>query len=107
LNKFPILFSASDLVLFFEVEITSKALSIPVISSDRQDRLELIQQLHEEGTTDAEIAEYMNERNLKTPTGKQYYSELVWVTRKKFLKRNLRKLDFTYKLKKLMFRVNA
>lgn len=89
------------MVLVFDVEITSKALSIPVISSGQQDRLELIQKLHENGFTDADIAEYMNERNLRTATGKQYYRELVWVTRKKFLKRNLRKNDLSYEVKNI------
>ena len=93
------------MVLVFDVEITSKALSIPVISSGQQDRLELIQKLHENGFTDADIAEYMNERNLRTATGKQYYRELVWVTRKKFLKRNLRKKDLSYEVKNIHFEV--
>lgn len=60
-NKFPILFSAEDLVLVFDVEITSKALSVPVISKGQQDRHELMQKLHEEGFSDADIVEYMNE----------------------------------------------
>ena len=92
-------------MLVFDVEITSKALSIPVISSGQQERLELIQQLHEDGFTDADIAEYMNERNIKTPTGKQYYQELVWATRNKFLKRNLRKKDLSYEIKNVHFEV--
>ena len=92
-------------MLVFDVEITSKALSIPVISSGQEDRHDLIQQLHNESLTDADIAEYMNERNIKTPTGKQYYQELVWVTRNKFLKRNLRKKDLSYEIKNVHFEV--
>lgn len=92
-------------MLVFDVELTTKALSVPVISQGQQDRHELIQKLHEEGFSDADIAEYMNERNIKTPTGKQYYQELVWVTRNKFLKRNQRKLDYQYEIKNLHFEV--
>ena len=92
-------------MLVFDVEITSKALSIPVISSGQQDRHELIQKLHEEGFSDADIADYLNERNIKTPTGKKYYQELVWVTRNKFLKRNLRKKDLSYEIKNVHFEV--
>jgi DNA-binding transcriptional MerR regulator len=87
------------------VEITSKALSIPVISLGQQERLELIQKLHKEGFSDADIAEYMNERNMKTPTSKKYYQELVWVTRNKFLKRNLRKKDLSCEIKNVHFEV--
>ena len=85
------------------MEITSKALSLPVISSGQQYRHDLIQKLHEEGFSDADIAEYMNERNIKTPRGKKYYQELVWVTRSKFEKRGLRKKDLSYKIKNVHF----
>jgi hypothetical protein len=54
------------------VEITSKVLSIPLISSGQQERLELIHKLHQKGFIDVDIPEYMKERNIKTPTGKQY-----------------------------------
>lgn len=92
-------------MLVFDVELTTKALSVPVLSQGQQDRHELIQKLHEEGFSDADIAEYMNERNIKTPKGKQYYQELVWVTRNKFLKRNQRKLDYQYEIQNLHFEV--
>ena len=93
------------MVLVFDVELTTKALSVPVLSQGQQERHDLIQQLHEDGFTDADIAEYMNERNIKTPTGKQYYQELVWATRNKFLKRNLRKKDLSYEIKNVHFEV--
>jgi len=67
-------------VLVFDVELTTKALSVPVLSQGQQDRHELIQKLHEDGFSDADIADYLNERNIKTPTDKKYYQELVWVT---------------------------
>jgi hypothetical protein len=87
------------------VEITSKVLSIPLISSGQQEQLELIHKLHQKGFSDVDNPEYMKERNIKTPTGKQYYQELVWVTRNKFIKRNLRKKDLSHEIKNVYFEV--
>ena len=85
------------------MEITTKSLSISVISDEQSLRHELILKLHNEGLTDKEIAQYLNSKNIKTPKGKLYYQELVWVTRDKFLKRNRRKLDYQYELKNFRF----
>ena len=93
------------MVLVFDVELTTTALSVSVLSQGQQERHDLIQKLHNEGLRDADIADYLNERNIKTPKGKQYYRELVSVTRKKVLKRNLRKEDFSYEIKDLHFEV--
>ena len=92
-------------MLVFDVELTTTALSVSVLSQGQQERHDLIQKLHNEGLRDADIADYLNERNIKTPKGKQYYRELVSVTRKKVLKRNLRKEDFSYEIKDLHFEV--
>lgn len=43
--------------------------------------------LHNDGYTDKEISDYLNNQNIKTPTGKDYYYELVFVTRKKIQRR--------------------
>lgn len=90
-------------MLSFEVEITSKSLSLNVLPKDQLDRLILIQKLHFDGLLDSEIAQFLNFNNIKTPKGKQYYQELVWVTRNKFEKRNLRKKDYKYEVKNIQF----
>ena len=102
-NKFPILFLPHEISLVFEVKITTKSLSINVISDKQLERHQLILKLHNEGLTDKEIAYYLNSKNIKTPKGKLYYQELVWVTRDKFLKRNRRKLDYQYEIENLGF----
>lgn len=94
-------------MLIFQVDITSRSLSIPVISKDQLDRLTLIKKLHLEGLSDKEIANYLNSKNIKTPKGKKYYQELIWVTRNKFEKRNIRKDEFTYEIKNIHFLIKA
>ncbi len=92
-------------MLSFEVEITSKSPSISVIPKDRLGRLILIKKLHSDGLSDRQIADYLNSNNIKTPKQKSYYSELVFVTRSKFEKRNLRKEEFSYQIKNMSFLV--
>ena len=47
--------------------------------------------LYNQGLNDREISDYLNSNDIKTPKGKEYYSELVFVTRKKITRReNLR-----------------
>lgn len=94
-------------MLSFEVEITSKALSLNVLPKSQLDRLILIKKLHFDGLLDSEIAQFLNSNNIKTPKGKQYYQELVWVTRNKFEKRNLRKQDFKYEVKNIQFLISV
>ncbi len=94
-------------MLSFEVEITSKSLSLNVLPKDQLGRLILIKKLHFDGLTDIEIAHFLNSNNIKTPKGKQYYQELVWVTRNKFEKRNLRKQDFKYEVKNIQFLISV
>jgi hypothetical protein len=55
--------------------------------------LELIEKLHNEGLTDKQISEYLKEKGIKTPRNKEYYPELVFVTRRKIMLRNQRKSD--------------
>ncbi len=106
-NKFPILFLPHEISLVFEVEITSKALSLNVLPKDQLGRLILIKKLHSDGLSDNEIAHFLNSKNIKTPKGKRYYQELVWVTRNKFEKRNLRKEEFSYEIRNVNFLVTA
>jgi hypothetical protein len=90
-------------MLSFEVEITSKSLSLTVLPKDQLGRLILIKKLHSDGLSDFQIAHFLNSSNIKTPKGKEYYQELVWVTRNKFEKRNLRKQNYKYEVRNIQF----
>lgn len=80
------------------MEVTTKSLSVNVISDEQSERHKLILKLHNEGLTDKEIAQYLNSRNIRTPKDKTYYQELVWVTRKKYKLRELRKTEYFYRI---------
>ena len=60
-----------------------------MIGLDRQRvlRLELIKTLSDKGMGNKEISEFLNSLGLKTPKGKDYYPNLIWVTLKKYRKR--------------------
>ncbi len=90
-------------MLTFETEIVSRSLSIPVISKAQLERLILIKKLHSKGLSDTAIADFLNSKGIKTPKGKNYYQELVWVTRNKFDRRNLRKKEFNYRIENVKF----
>ncbi len=90
-------------MLTFQVKIVSRALSIPIISTSQLDRLTLIKKLHSDGLSDTAIADFLNSKGLKTPKGKKYYQELIWVTRNKFNKRNLREQEFNYQIENMKF----
>ena len=83
-SSFPITHTWKDLVLTFQVTVTSRSLSLNYLPEDRSDRLQLIESLFESGHTDKQIAEILNERKILTPRGGKYYYELVFVTRRKF-----------------------
>jgi hypothetical protein len=70
-------------VLNFTVELTTRQLTLNHIPGRRQERHRLIEQLHESGLSDKQIASELNRRGITTPSGKQYYQELVFVTRRK------------------------
>jgi hypothetical protein len=90
-NKFPITYEVSDVVLVFDVILRTRALSLNLIPDERVKRHQLLLQLHEAGLDDREIAEFFNLSGIRTPTGKTYYKELVFVTRRKICLRETRK----------------
>ena len=79
-------------VLRFEVEIVTRQLSLNVIPEGRQERHQLIDTLYRSGFSDKQIASELNRRGIKTPSGKDYYFELVFVTRRKMRLRKERHL---------------
>ena len=76
--------------------IRTRLLSLPELSADRLERLHLIDDLHQKGLTNRDIADYLNERGMRSPRGGSYSPKLVWVTLKRFLLRKERMKDTTY-----------
>lgn len=79
-------------VLRFEVEIVTRQLSLNLIPERRQERHQIIESLYLSGLNDKQIASELNQRGIKTPSGKDYYYELVFVTRRKLRLRKERHL---------------
>lgn len=87
----------------FEVLIETRRLSLNLLSTDRTDRHTLMQALHDEGLSDAQIAARLNALGVRTPRGRAYYAELVFVTRRKARLRMARKDDTTSHMRGLRF----
>lgn len=66
------------------------SLSLNVIPDGRLERLQLIDALYAKGWSSVEIANYLNEKSILTPSGKAYYPKLIWVTQNKFKRRTER-----------------
>jgi hypothetical protein len=86
-------YKATDVVLAFDITLQTRTLSLNLLSDGRMERHWLIEQLHEEGLLDKEIAIFMNLAGITTPSGLPYYSELVFMTRRKVRLRRERKLS--------------
>jgi len=78
-------------MLTCQVTIETSRLSLNVLPSERMIRHTLIEQLFNQGKKDKEIAETLNDLGILSPRGKQYYAELVSVTRAKMIKREQRR----------------
>ena len=76
--------------------IRTRLLSLPELSADRLERLHLIDDLHQKGLTNRDIADYLNERGMRSPRGGSYSPKLACVTHKKFLLRKERMTGTTY-----------
>jgi len=100
-SKFPITYSWKNIVLEFDVKVTTKSLSMKYLPDENSSRLKIINDLHVQGLTDVQISNYLNDKGIKTPKGKKYYYELVWVTRNKSNKRNDRSYERKIELTKL------
>ena len=85
------------------VEIETRSLSICVLSDTRIDRLNFLESLSEQGLSARQIADRMNESGLKTPQGKHYYPELIFVTLAKFRRRRVRGIESKVVVKDIGF----
>jgi hypothetical protein len=80
-------------VLGITVHLRTRGLTVPYLSEDRQKRLRLLHNLYESGLSTQTISDLLNTLQIKTPRGKKYSSELVWVTIDKWKKRQHRLID--------------
>lgn len=75
--------------------MTTRSLTLPELKQEQEHRLLIIRELFESGLSAKQIADHLNDRNHRTPSGKKYYPELVWVTNNKFIKRLQRRQYMT------------
>ena len=82
------------LVVDFKVEITTKSLSLVNLNETRTKRLEWLFSLRQNGYSNKEISDYLNDRGIRSPNGKVYSPKLIWVTLKKYQNRFERLNDY-------------
>ena len=82
------------LVVGFIIEITTKSLSLINLNETRTKRLEWLFSLRENGYSNKEISDYLNDKGISSPTGKVYSPKLIWVTLKKYQNRLKRSNDY-------------
>ncbi len=90
-NKIRIIYN--NPTIWFEIKFLVVTYNCGLIglATHRIKRLELIKKLSDSGMSNKDIAQYLNDRNLKTPKGKSYYGNLIWATLKKYRDRLERK----------------
>jgi len=74
-----------------------------MISEGIEYRQNLILDLYEKGFSDKEISKYLNEKNLLSPRGREYYPSLIWSTRKKLRNREVRKENYKIDIEEISF----
>jgi len=74
----------------YDIKIVTKILSGKDIPEDQLKRLELIQNLYQQGHNSVQISNFLNKNQILSPTGLQYDPKLVWVSHDKFQKRTKR-----------------
>ena len=82
--------------------MTTRQLSLNFLSDSRQYRHDLMRQMVAERFTNQQVADGFNRLGIKTPSGKQYYAELVGATWSKLKKRDMRKATNTIKFIEMM-----
>ena len=82
------------LVVDFKVEVTTKSLSLVNLNETRTKRLEWLFSLRENGYSNKEISDYLNDRSVLSPSGKAYSPKLIWVTLKKYQDRLKRSKEY-------------
>ena len=89
-------YDLSKCFLRVDVTVKTRTLTTPHLPEPRLQRLRLIDDLHQKGLDNREIADHLNQRGLISPRGGSYSPKLVWATLKKFDLRKERIKDTTY-----------
>ena len=69
------------------VRVQTTKLSMIHLNEGRKNRIELIEQLYDDGLSSKEISYLLNSIGIKTDKGKDFYPNLVWGYRDKHRKR--------------------
>ena len=78
-RPFPHVKNPDSLIITFEETFTTQVLTRFRKSKRFEDAHNLINKLHDEGMGNKEISNYLNSRNIKTPTGKDYTRQLIGI----------------------------
>jgi hypothetical protein len=75
------IYGEHKLFIKFNVIIETERLSVYTLNPKRTDRLELIKTLSDKGFNSVKISEYLNERNLQSPTSlnSNNINEVIWI----------------------------
>ena len=87
--------------------MTARQLSLNFLSDSRQYRHDLMQQMVAERFTNQQVADGLNRLGIKTPSGKQYYAELVGATWSKLKRRESRKSKSDIELLNMQLCINV
>ena len=79
-----------------DVTVRTRTLTLVELSQERLEKLNLIDDLYQQGLNSREIADHLNQRGIRSPKGGTYYLKLVWVTHKQLKRRHERMKDTTY-----------
>ena len=74
---FPVVKNPDNFVVTFDVNITTQVLTKFKKSKRFEEIHNLINKLHQQGMGNKEISNYLNSKNIKTPTGKDYTRQLI------------------------------
>jgi DNA-binding transcriptional MerR regulator len=83
--------------------LVTRSLSLNVIPDAQIKRLEFIASLYKRGLSSSEIADYLNERGVSSPSGLVYYPKLVWMAQSKFKRRAQRQGILSLEISQLGF----
>ena len=86
-SEFRRIYGNYRLFIQYNTLIETSQTSLIGLDPKRVHRLELIKTLSDKGMSNREISDFLNSMGIKTPKGKDYYPNLIWVTLKKYRKR--------------------
>ena len=93
-NEFRRIYGNYRLFIQYNTLIETSQTSLIGLNHNRVRRLDLIKNLSDKGMSNREISDFLNSMGIKTPKGKDYYPNLIWVTLKKYRKRLERKNSY-------------